>query len=306
MLGFSALAAGSLGLKALRIRIGIDTRGARDFLDSLVALGLLARDNGGRYGRGPQSTRIASPFSAEQLGRFRSLNSALRAQPFAASAILCYRDFYWRRAHGWRDLPADHPSAPQADRAAHLKHHFVPQFAQRYWADKSDGKVPYFVRRNGRVVQDQLTRKYTAFEPDLYAFTDVPAKDRHVLEREFFASLDSDAAPIYEKIERRDKDLSHRERRAWARFLMAANSRVPKKVAFVKLITDKHVRRALAENPEEYLAVKGHAVEATLQEWVENNMSGIENVGLIQLAKFVVNPDRIREFLELEWVVHGL
>ncbi|GEP62093.1 hypothetical protein [Reyranella soli] len=62
------------------------------------------------YGRGPQRTRIASPFSAEQLGRFRSLNTALRAGPFAAAAILGYRDFYWRRAQGWRDLPADHTS----------------------------------------------------------------------------------------------------------------------------------------------------------------------------------------------------
>ena len=79
-------------------------------------------------------------------------------------------------------------------------------------------------------------------------------------------------------------------------FLMAANSRVPEKVALVKLITDKNVRRALAENPEEYLAVKGDAVEATLQEWVENNMSSIENLGLIQLAKFLVNPDRIASF----------
>jgi hypothetical protein len=66
------------------------------------------------YGRGPQRTRIASPFLAKQLGRFRSLNSALRAGPFAAASILCYRDFYWRRAQVWRDLPADQPSSGTA------------------------------------------------------------------------------------------------------------------------------------------------------------------------------------------------
>jgi hypothetical protein len=186
-----------------------------------------------------------------------------------------------------------------------LKHHYVPQFALRYWAE-GDGKVPYFIRRNGRVVRDRLAPEYTAYEPDLYAFTDVPAHNRQDLERQFFAKLESEAAPIYAKIERRDSDLSRQERQLWAMFLMAANSRVPEKVALVKLITDKHVRRALAENPEEYLAVKGDAVETTLQEWVENNMSGIENLGLIQLAKFLVNPDRIREFLELEWIVHGV
>lgn len=57
------------------------------------------------YGRGPQRTRIASPFSAEQLDGFPSLNSALRVGPFASAAILCLRDFYWTRAQGWRGLP---------------------------------------------------------------------------------------------------------------------------------------------------------------------------------------------------------
>jgi hypothetical protein len=186
-----------------------------------------------------------------------------------------------------------------------LKHHYVPQFALRYWAE-SDGKVPYYVRRNGRVVHDWLTPEYTAFEPDLYAFTEVPEPNKQALEREFFAKLESDAAPIYQKIERRGEDLSQGERQVWSNFLMAANARVPEKVALAKHIADKHVRRALAERPEEYLAVKGDAVEATLLEWVENNIAGIENLGLIQMVKFLVNADRIREFLELEWIVHGL
>ncbi len=111
-----------------------------------------------------------------------------------------------------------------------MKHHYVPQFALRYWAE-SDGKVPYFVRRNGRVLRDRLTPKYIAFEPDLYAFTEVPEHNRHALEREFFAKLESDAAPVYEKIERRDEDLSQGERQVWSIFLMAAIARVPEKVA---------------------------------------------------------------------------
>lgn len=186
-----------------------------------------------------------------------------------------------------------------------MKHHYVPQFALRYWAE-SDGKVPYYMRRGSRVVYDRLSPEYTAYEPDLYAFIDVPLENRYLVEREFFGKLENDVAPIYEKIEHRDEDLSHRERLLWAMFLMAANTRVPEKVALVKQIADKHLRRAVAANPEEYLKVKGDAVEATLLEWVENNVSGIENIGLIQLIKFVVNENHIRQFLELEWIVHGL
>ena len=46
---FTALADGPLDLKTLRKRVGIDERGARDFLDALVALGMLVRRPDGRY-----------------------------------------------------------------------------------------------------------------------------------------------------------------------------------------------------------------------------------------------------------------
>jgi O-methyltransferase domain/Dimerisation domain len=46
---FNALADGPLVVDALRSRIGLHPRGARDFLDALVALGLLDRDAEGRY-----------------------------------------------------------------------------------------------------------------------------------------------------------------------------------------------------------------------------------------------------------------
>ena len=46
---FTALAESSLDLDTLRKRVGIDERGARDFFDALVALGMLERDESGRY-----------------------------------------------------------------------------------------------------------------------------------------------------------------------------------------------------------------------------------------------------------------
>ena len=46
---FDALADGPLAIEALRQRIGLHPRGTRDFLDALVALGLLDRDTQGRY-----------------------------------------------------------------------------------------------------------------------------------------------------------------------------------------------------------------------------------------------------------------
>jgi SAM-dependent methyltransferase len=54
---FTVLAAGPLDLEMLTSRAGIHGRGARDFFDALVALGLLHRDLDGRYGNQPDTDR---------------------------------------------------------------------------------------------------------------------------------------------------------------------------------------------------------------------------------------------------------
>src|SRR6185312_16378995 len=46
---FTALAEGPLDAEALRRRLGLHERSARDFLDALVALGMLERGADGRY-----------------------------------------------------------------------------------------------------------------------------------------------------------------------------------------------------------------------------------------------------------------
>jgi hypothetical protein len=52
---FTALAKQPLDLEALAQRIGIHKRGARDFFDTLVALGMLERDDSGRYTNTPET-----------------------------------------------------------------------------------------------------------------------------------------------------------------------------------------------------------------------------------------------------------
>lgn len=56
------------------------------------------------YGGGPGLSRIAAPFSTEQLEGFPMVNEALAAGPFSDVAILDLRDFLWTRAKGWSKL----------------------------------------------------------------------------------------------------------------------------------------------------------------------------------------------------------
>src|SRR3974390_2816515 len=53
---FTALGDGALDGECLRERIGIDSRGATDFFDALVALNLMERDENGRYRNTPDGT----------------------------------------------------------------------------------------------------------------------------------------------------------------------------------------------------------------------------------------------------------
>jgi hypothetical protein len=87
---FTALADGPLDLETLGRKMGIHARGARDFLDALVALGMLDREADGRYINAPQADRyldrnkpsyiggLLERFSIEQYGLWDSLTKAIQ------------------------------------------------------------------------------------------------------------------------------------------------------------------------------------------------------------------------------------
>lgn len=56
------------------------------------------------YGGGPGLSRIAAPWSTDQLDGFPLVNAALAAGPFEEVAILDLRNFLWMRRHGWSAL----------------------------------------------------------------------------------------------------------------------------------------------------------------------------------------------------------
>jgi hypothetical protein len=188
-----------------------------------------------------------------------------------------------------------------------VKNHFVPQFALEYWAE-GDGKVPYFSRHRGRVNCGRLAPKFTGYDDDLYAFRHVAAERRHAVEQRFFSPLDSAAAPIYARLERREQfEFGEEERRVWAMFLVAGIARVPEKIEKARRIGARHLVSALEEDPEEYLSVKGNEPEATFLDWVKNNQPGmLENVGLSHLTQFLADRKNVQPYMDLDWTVHSV
>lgn len=87
---FAALAEQPREAKSLAQHLGLHGRGAEDFFDALVALGLLVRDVGGRYANTAESARFLDPSKEDYIGHalhrvstrvysnWNSLASALR------------------------------------------------------------------------------------------------------------------------------------------------------------------------------------------------------------------------------------
>lgn len=88
---FSVLSDGPLALAELAPRVGVDARGARDFFDALVALGLLVRDGENRYRNSEAADLYLDPckptylgasfaqYNAREYGMWSALTEALRS-----------------------------------------------------------------------------------------------------------------------------------------------------------------------------------------------------------------------------------
>src|SRR5204862_7191479 len=87
--------------------IGINERAARDFLDALVALGMLERDDNGRYGNSPATDLyldrnkptyiggLLESFNARHYGLWAALSTALRTgQPQCDVGAVSFADLY--------------------------------------------------------------------------------------------------------------------------------------------------------------------------------------------------------------------
>ena len=112
---FTALGDGPLDLAALRERVGIYDRGARDFLDALVALGMLMRDEDGRYANTAETGLYLDASQADlcrrhagtaQCPAFRHLGLAHRSTPNRTAAK--------RRSVGTAIFPSSLPTRRRA------------------------------------------------------------------------------------------------------------------------------------------------------------------------------------------------
>jgi hypothetical protein len=171
--------------------------------------------------------------------------------PAKAEAMLAEWDCSWRYTHrgcevrGAVDKPfnatggltnkAETASGERQPKPSAMpeKHHYIPVFYLKRWADKDgDGRLCVYSRPYDRVKVNRKHPDATGYEYDLNAIRGADAETEGHLEGRFFLRADNDAARALDILQTGRCDLMDASvRSAWSRFLMTLLHRNPERVA---------------------------------------------------------------------------
>ena len=179
-----------------------------------------------------------------------------------------------------------------------MKHHYVPQFLLRRWADAA-GKVQVIAVRNGRVVARARAPEYTGFENDLYAVVaNAVGLAQDVLENRVFAPIDSNAARVLEKLEAH-ASITEDDHIAWTFFLSSLRVRQPDVLEFLRTKAIDRLKTDLAERDKATLPPGAPSTE----EWFEVHFPGHLRAHSLSswLPKMIVHDGVLDRFGNLKW-----
>lgn len=141
------------------------------------------------------------------------------------------------------------------------KHHYIPVFYLKQWSD-CDGRIRYYVYKNGHFVSDTIAPKNTGYERGLYSvYPDDEQIDSNIVEEAYFKKIDTHAANalsilttdgVGALIEDR-VNLDH-----WVRFLVTLRMRDP--ISLTKMIDEINSR--ISTNDPRGVALKNFLFEA--------------------------------------------
>lgn len=179
-----------------------------------------------------------------------------------------------------------------------MKHHYVPQFFLKRWAD-AVGKVHVFQLRNGAIFSRARRPEYTGFEYDLYGLVaNALGVGQDHLEKRFFGPIDSNAAIVLDKLERHEV-LSEDEHIAWTFFLSSLRMRQPDVLAFLRNDGIARMKDDLAKRDAVTLPPDAMSTE----EWFARTYpGGIETMTLTNwLPRMIFHDEITAAFGELRW-----
>lgn len=187
------------------------------------------------------------------------------------------------------------------------KHHYVPQFFLRQWAD-ADGRLVRYYRPYKEVVATRTAPRSTAYEEGLYSVEGAAPGQQNAIEKDFMAPKVDDPAALAMQvlIERDPVKLTDELRLAWTRFVMSLHVRNPERVEQIKQMAAKDLRQSLRADPEDYEKLRKPTDPPTLLGWAELNTPSIfEDHGVSMLPGVIEHRATLEIIMRMRWMTVG-
>jgi hypothetical protein len=185
---------------------------------------------------------------------------------------------------------------------APLRHHFLPEFYLKQWAEE-DGRLVEYKKPYGNTVKPRRTHpKGTGFIFRLYAVEGLSDDVAHEMETEFLSPVDSRAAQALTAM-LADKEFSAAQRLAWASFVATLLSRMPEDVDLVKQIILELAQTILPGFQPIFESHKPEGETRTFQQMTDE-LVGQSNQRAMNFARRIMSNDRlIRGIAAMEWSI---
>jgi hypothetical protein len=188
------------------------------------------------------------------------------------------------------------------------KHHYIPEFFMRRWAD-GDGLVREYRRPRRDLTSKRKAPAATGWIRNLYANENkTDPLERQALEMVFMAGVDNNAADALSYLEEhRAKPADWALRDAWARYLLSLLHRSPERVAYItKKVRDYEEGTLNPDLIRRYPEIAGPNDPPTFQEWLEKQGPLTPDLR-VRLIELLIGSRRVGDAINwMHWRVHRL
>lgn len=155
------------------------------------------------------------------------------------------------------------------------KHHYIPVFYTKQWANPCTGLVYRYRKFGDKVDERRVMPAACGWSSDLYAMPEATGDTRQWLEQGFLKRLDGGAAVVLHKMlndKSRRPRLSAEDCGVWLAFVLSLLNRTPQALAAMKRFGEVTVRDILTENADRYGELRAVSDPDTLDEFLSTRL----------------------------------
>lgn len=183
------------------------------------------------------------------------------------------------------------------------KHHFLPVFYLKQWADDASGRIVEFSAPYKNLVKPKRVHpEGTGYIHKLYAQEGLPPEAASRMESDFFSPVDSRAADALH-ILINGHSIPEAQRRAWATFIASLMCRMPQDVEMVKNMTKELTELISPLFRRFYEASKPADEPSRFDELTEQLIASSADRGLRQLERLITHQRVVEGLCAMHWAL---